>query len=156
MRRSSFVMLMLVLGTQAGMPAVVRADSDIHSITQRINELRTRLDSFRGVAEKTVACPANETAKAKLAIQPVKDKSLDGEKIVLLPPAGEVTKKTENATPEGESTALEHRQDVKVTVLFHDAGASPVRAPSGMADKKNSREPTGKAASSPAASAKKP
>lgn len=131
MRRSSCLALLCVLWLSGGMPAVAGEPADIHSITQRISELRNKLDAFRGVqpaapAESTAgekaAQPAGSAAKG-LAVgkttsaEPGKPVSLDGEKLVLLPPTDEPAA---NASPEGESSAIEHRQGVKMTVLFHD------------------------------------
>ncbi len=165
MRRSSSVVLMLLLGLQAGMPAAARAENDIHSITQRISELRTKLDSFRGVSEKSADKSVNPAVMATPDKQADKGKSLDGEKIVLLPPTEDLVKKAEHATPEGESTALEHSQGVKMTVLFHDAGTPSSTASSGRisgngasaaVSGNSARESTAKALNSAAATSKTP
>lgn len=158
MRRSSCAAVMLLLCFSAGLPAVARAENDTHSITQRIGELRNRLDSFCGIAGKNAAV-TSQPAVAKDARDASTDvvsspatpdaKAIDGEKFVLLP-ADASEKSTANVTPEGESAAIEQSQNVKMTVLFHDSDAPAV------GDKKVSSESTAKTAGSPATAAKKP
>jgi len=140
MRRSSCLALLCVLALSGGVPAVAGEPADIHAITQRISELRNKLDVFRGVqpavpaeseAKDKAAQPAGTAAKGltvgkAASAEPAKPASLDGEKLVLLPPTDEPAA---NASPEGESSAIEHRQGVKMTVLFHD-DVTPAPAPS--------------------------
>ncbi|HOY68182.1 MAG TPA: hypothetical protein PLP29_14960 [Candidatus Ozemobacteraceae bacterium] len=134
MRRSSCLALLCVLALSGGVPAVAGEPADIHAITQRITELRNKLDAFRGVQPAAPAEAASNDKAAQSAgaaakgltvgkaasAEAAKPASLDGEKLVLLPPTDEPAA---NASPEGESSAIEHRQDVKLTVLFHDDAA---------------------------------
>lgn len=168
MRRSSCTVMMLVLACSSFLPAPARAENDSRSITQRITELRTRLDSFCGnparndtqtlqksaesasgkassganAAQKGSAIGANSSEK-------MTEKSIDGEKFVLLP-TDAAGKSSQSVSPEGESAAIEHNQNVKMTVLFHDGDTT------GQSDKRIAPEANAKNADATAAVAKKP
>jgi len=168
MRRSSCTLMMLLLACLSFMPASARAENDSRSITQRITELRNRLDSFCGNPAKTEAQSSKTSSysgsgeiraasKEPQADSSVKmsiseknsEKSIDGEKFVLLP-ADASEYPSANVSPEGESAAIEHSQNVTMTVLFHDAD-TPAQA-----GRINSSEPITKNADSTIATEKKP
>lgn len=107
------------VGLLLAQPGLVRAEQDIRDITRRIQALRERLDHFR---DPRSAGP-DSTADAATP------RPVDGS---VPPPA--VTPAAQPADAVTESEALEKRQDVTVTILFHDgpaAPSTPVSAPSG-------------------------
>lgn len=142
MRRSSCTLMMLLLACSSFLPAPARAENDTRSISQRITELRNRLDTFCGNpakngAQSSKVSPDSTTGKNPqkvhqaqadseiLARSPEKnaDTSINGEKFVLLP-AEASDHSSSRVSPEGESAAIEHNQNVTMTVLFHDADAT--------------------------------
>ncbi len=168
MRRSSCTLMMLLLVCSSFLPAPARAENDTRSISQRITELRNRLDSFCGNPVKSDAQSSKNssnsaTGKASQKLNEAQtdsalqgsssgrdtEKSIDGEKFVLLPPESS-EHSSSNVSPEGESAAIEHNRNVTMTVLFHDADA-PFQA-----GKSNPPESSAKKAVSPTPAAKKP
>lgn len=141
MRRSSCTLMMLLLACSSFLPAPARAENDTRSISQRITELRNRLDSFCGNPAKNDAQSSKTSADSMAGKAPPtmdraqttatlkgspsgkeNEKSIDGEKFVLLP-ADASERSSTNVSPEGESAAIEHNQNVTMTILFHDADA---------------------------------
>lgn len=168
MRRSSCTLMMLLLACSSFLPAPARAENDTRSISQRITELRNRLDSFCGNPAKSDAQGAKTSADSMSGKAPPKmkraetkpslqgspsgkenEKSIDGEKFVLLPADASEHPST-TVSPEGESAAIEHNQNVTMTILFHDADA-PVQG-----GKVNAPETTAKSVDSAAAAGNKP